>query len=267
MRETYCEFWNWVSDDIMPHFYIISDIHGFYKEMREALDKAGFDPNDKSSWLISLGDEMDRGPDPEKVINYIMSLPRAIWVKGNHQTLMEDLITRGYPCSHDWHNGTMQSVLSLAPNAKIQSEAFAVAYEKTKPFFDKAIDYLEFKNYILVHSFIPLKSLDSMPKYYTRNRKFEFDPDWRCAHANAWEEARWGNPFDLAAQGLLPDKTLVFGHWHTSWPRYKYEDKPEWGKDADFGLYYGNGYIGVDACTAYSGRVNCLVIEDEFKEG
>ena len=31
----------------------------------------------------------------------------------------------------------------------------------------------------------------------------------------------------MAARGLLPDKTVVFGHWHTSWPRYKYNNEPE----------------------------------------
>ena len=250
----------------MPKFYVVSDVHGFYDEMKKALDEAGFDPNDDNSWLISLGDEMDRGPDPEKVINYIMSLPRAIWVKGNHQTLMEDLIARGYACSHDWHNGTMQSVMSLAPNAKTQAEGFTIAYEKTKPFFNKAIDYLELKNHIFVHSFISLKCLDGLSKYYTRNRQFEFDPDWRYAHASEWEAARWGNPYELAKKGFLPDKTLVFGHFHTSWPRHKYEGEPEMGKSADFSIYYGDGYIGIDGCTAYSGKVNVLVINDEFLE-
>lgn len=230
--------------------------------MRTALDEAGFDPNDENSWLISLGDEMDRGPDPESVINYIMSLPRAIWVRGNHQSLMEDLITRGYPCQHDWHNGTMQSVLSLAPNARLQSEAFTIAYEKTKPFFDKAVNYLELKNHIFVHSFIPLKSLDGLPKYYTKNRKFEFDPDWRHAHASEWEEARWGNPFQLAKDGFLPDKTLVFGHWGV------YDQRPRDYEGEDlFDIIYGDGYIGIDATTALSGQVNVLVLEDEFLEG
>ncbi len=252
----------------VPKFYILSDVHGFYKEMREALDRAGFDPNDDNSWLISLGDEMDRGPEPEGVINYIMNLPRAIWVKGNHQTLMEDLITRGYPRSHDWHNGTMQSVLSLAPNAKIQSDTFAIAYEKTKPFFDKAVNYFELDKYILVHSFVPLVNEDGLPTYYTRNKNFSFNPDWRNASDEEWRDAMWGNPFDLAMKGLnQTGKILIFGHFHCSYPRSILNGESEFGDDADFSIYYGNGYIGIDACTAYSDRVNCLVIEDNFKEG
>ena len=241
----------------MPKLYVLSDVHGFYNEMREALDKAGFDPNDKNSWLISCGDEMDRGNQPLEVLNYLMSLPRAIFVKGNHTTLMEELINRGYPLSHDWSNGTAQTVLDLAPTANDWRVACAIAYDNTKPFFDKEINYFETANYIFVHSFIP--------QYYTKNQQLEFNPDWRHAHASEWENARWGNPFELAEQGFLPDKTLVFGHFHASWPHSKYEGKPEFGKGADFSPYYGNGYIGIDACTAYTHKVNVLVLEDDFK--
>lgn len=33
--------------------------------------------------------------------------------------------------------------------------------------------------------------------------------------------------------------------------------------DADFSSYYGKGVIALDACTAYSGQVNCIILEDE----
>lgn len=77
----------------------------------------------------------------------------------------------------------------------------------------------------------------------------------------------WGNPFDLAMKGLnQTGKTLIFGHFHCSYPRSILNGESEFGDDADFSIYYGNGYIGIDACTAYSGRVNCLVIECRFME-
>ena len=251
----------------MPKFYICSDIHGFYDEFREALDEAGFDKSNPDHWLISLGDEMDRGPDPEKVINYLMNLPRAVFVRGNHTDLMEELTERKYPNSYDYSNGTFQSVLDLAPNAKTFKEACIIAGQKVKPFFDKEINYLELQNHILVHSFIPLKCNDNYPPYYTKNGSFEKDPDWRCAHASDWERARWGNPFDLAMDGFLPNKTLIFGHFHCSYPRAIFEHKPEFGNGSDFSIYYGNGYIGVDGCTAYSGKVNILTIKDDFIDG
>lgn len=252
----------------MPKFYIISDVHGFYKEMREALDEAGFDPNDENSWLISLGDEIDRGPEPEGVINYIMNLPRAIWVKGNHQTLMEDLITRGYPRSHDWHNGTMQSVLSLAPNAKIQSEAFAVAYEKTKPFFDKAVNYFETEHYVFCHSWIPVKCEDEFPYYYRHNRKFSKNEDWRVAHQSEWAQSMWLNPLEMAMSGLGIEKTIISGHWHCSAGWAIEKDLSEFGNGACFEpYYYEDKLIMLDAMTVCSHKVNCLVIEDDFIDG
>lgn len=251
-----------VENNQKRRFVVVSDVHGFFNEMVYALNEINFNP--ENDILVSLGDNIDRGPDPEKVINYLMNLPRAILVRGNHTDLMEALLERKYPKSFDYSNGTFQSVLDLAPNAKTFEEACIVAEQKVKPFFEKEVNYFETENYIFVHSFIPLINKDGLPMYYTRNRKFEFNPDWRYAHASEWEEARWGNPFDLASKGLLPDKTIVFGHYHTSYARNKFEGKPEFGDDADFSIYRGDGFIGIDACTAYSGKVNVLVLEDNF---
>ena len=230
----------------MLKFYVISDVHGFYDEMIYALDKAGFDPNNEEHWLISCGDELDRGRKPQTVIDYLMSLPRKIIVRGNHTTLLMEMIDRGYAKSYDWSNGTAQTVVDLAPNAKRMDVACSTAYYKTKDLVDCMVNYFETKNYIFVHSFVPEC------------------PDWRNASDQEWSDAQWGNPFDLAESGLLPDKTLVFGHWHTSWPRAKYNGEQEWGDGADFSIYYGDGYIGIDGCTAYTRKVNVLILEDVF---
>ena len=234
----------------MPKFYIFSDCHGYYNELRKALDEAGFDPNDKNSWLISLGDELDRGPDPEKIINYLMGFPRAIFIKGNHTTLMEELLERGYPLRHDWSNGTAQSVMDLAPNAKTTEEVFATAYMKTKPFFDKEIDYFETEHYVFCHGYIP----------YNEHK------DWRSATPSQWEDARWVNGMEIAMDGYTIDKCVICGHYHTSWG-HALQDRTfdEWGEEADFSpFYYKDKLIAIDACTARTGKVNVLVLEDEF---
>ena len=250
----------------MPKLYCISDIHGFYTEMRKALDEAGFDPNNEDHWLIVCGDVFDRGDQPAEVMRYLRNLPRKVLIKGNHESLVEECGARGDACSHDYSNGTYGTICELggAGEGRSFDECCIIAEQRVKPFFNMFVDYFETKNHIFVHSFVPLKCDDNLPMYYIRNRKFKVDPDWRNAHHSAWEQARWGNPYELAEQGLLPDKTLVFGHFHTSWPRHKYEGQPEWGEGADFNTYYGDGYIALDGCTAYSGKVNVLVLEDEF---
>ena len=183
-----------------------------------------------------------------------MSLERKILIKGNHESLLLDCLQRGYYYGYDCSNGTAQTIIDLAPEAQTFDQACTIAYSRIKDFVYSMVDYFESENYIFVHSFIPLNRDDA-----------SFDPDWRNASYENWDEqARWGNPFALADQGLLPEKTLVFGHWHTSWARSYFNDQPEWGEDADFSPFYGDGYIGIDACTAYSGKVNVIVLEDNF---
>lgn len=247
----------------MPKFFVVSDVHGFYDEMIEALNKVGFDKYNPEHWLISCGDNFDRGPKNVEVMHYLIGLPRKVLVRGNHESLLQDLCERGYPGSHDIANGTYDTVCEFggANLGRGFEECCIITENRTKNFIYSMKNYFETKNYIFVHSFVPLKNLDGKPMYYTRNRRLAIDHDWRNAHASAWEEARWGNPFELAKQGFLPDKTLVFGHWGT------YETKPEIYEGEDFfDPVFGDGYIGIDGTTAASGQVNVLVLEDEFLE-
>lgn len=91
---------------------------------------------------------------------------------------------------------------------------------------------------------------------------YSYISSWREADREQWNQARWFNGMD-AAQTADENKTIVCGHWHTSYGHSKYEHKgTEFGEDADFSPYYGPGIIAIDACTAFSGKSNCLVIED-----
>lgn len=143
-----------------------------------------------------------------------------------------------------------------------------VAIEKMKPLLDQMVDYYETENYIFVYSFVALKCNDNYPVYYTRNRKFEYDPDWRTAHASAWETARWGNPLDLAMKGLnKTGKTIIAGHWHCSTGWAMEAGITEFGYGSCFEpYYYKDELIMIDACTAYTHKVNILVLEDKFLE-
>ena len=65
--------------------YVISDIHGCYAEYLELLDKIHFSDRDE---LYVLGDAMDRGPDPIKVIQDLMMRSNVVYVVGNHDYMM-----------------------------------------------------------------------------------------------------------------------------------------------------------------------------------
>ena len=98
-------------DNKKQRFVVISDVHGFYDEMITALNEVNFNP--ETDFLISLGDNFDRGPKNKKVMDYLMALERKVLVRGNHEDLFEDLCHRRYPYQYDVSNGTYDAVCEL----------------------------------------------------------------------------------------------------------------------------------------------------------
>lgn len=249
----------------MAKFFVTSDIHSYYNELIAALNDAGFDKNNEEHYLVVCGDCFDRGPDSAKLLRYLNDLPRKVLVKGNHEQLLLDCCQRGYPMQHDMSNGTAKTIFHLGYGVEFE-DMCQYTLAKVRPLINSMVNYFETKNYIFVHSWIPVINKDGLPSHYTRGRKFEFNPDWRNASRKDWEAAMWGNPFDMAERGFLPDKTVVFGHWHCSTGWSKKEGRSEFGGDAKFDPYYGDGFIAIDACTAHSHKCNVIVIEDDFME-
>ena len=109
------------------------------------------------------------------------------------------------------------------------------------------------QRYIFVHGWIPC---------VYESGEFSYITDWRKARKDEWESARWYNGME-ATQVCMEEKTILCGHWHTSYGHAKFEQKgSELGPDADFSPYYGSRIIALDACTALSGKVNVVVLED-----
>lgn len=262
--------------------FACSDIHSAYTSWMEALNAAGFDENNPKHKIVVCGDLFDRMDESLQVYDFVKNMlekNKLIYIKGNHESLMEDCITRGYPARHDWSNGTAKSIIDLAPHAENFYDACAVVHEKMKPLLDKAVNYFETKNrYIFCHGWIPVTCKDDLPLYYKHNRKFEFNPDWRHAHYSEWEQARWLNGMDMARKGFIePGKTIICGHWHCSYGHYMQALKDaivneteitveEFGDTAIWDPYYDDGIIAIDKCVAYTNEINVLRLEDELLE-
>lgn len=248
--------------------FAVSDIHSFYDELIEALDEAGFDRNNPNHLLVCCGDYLDRGPKSWDVIDFLSHLHNVVLVRGNHEDLMEEMIDRGYAHSHDIHNGTYQSFLQLFPYVenKVNQKRFykqmspemkAVHELILKPFYSKMVNYFETEHYVFCHGYIPDKK------------------DWRTGN---WYESRWVNGIEThhfmrKNNRLNTDKTIVCGHWHCSWgwshlaQKYKeFPQKTHEDFEKAFQPYREPGLIAIDACTAYSGKVNVVVLEDNLLE-
>lgn len=62
--------------------YIISDIHGCYREFLELLELIEFSSQDE---LYILGDMIDRGPEPVHLLQDLMLRPNVYPILGNHE--------------------------------------------------------------------------------------------------------------------------------------------------------------------------------------
>lgn len=261
-------------------YYVVADIHGFYTPLKEVLTKEGFFEDREAHKLIVCGDLFDRGAESCKVQSFICDLMQkdeVILIRGNHEDLVLEFIehiTRwmgpNVIGTHHWSNGTIDSLLQLADISLIS------AYDYPKEFAKKVMDtpfireiipamknYYETRNYIFVHGWIPCRVIG---KGTQQTDVFMYEDDWRTQDETQWARARWMNGMLAASQSVIePKKTIVCGHWHCSYGHAVLEGKcSEFDDDADFSPYYGKGIIALDACTAYSGQINCLVIEDEM---
>lgn len=79
----------------MARNLIIGDIHGMYDRMISVLSASGFNPEEDN--LYAVGDFCDRGPEPVRVLDYVMKLPHFLPVVGNHDMWLYDYLCRRRP--------------------------------------------------------------------------------------------------------------------------------------------------------------------------
>lgn len=69
--------------------YVISDIHGEYEKYIDILNQIEFSDEDV---LYILGDIVDRGGSPVKILLDIMERPNVFPIMGNHDLMALDIL-------------------------------------------------------------------------------------------------------------------------------------------------------------------------------
>ncbi len=253
----------------MIKYFVTSDIHSYFDVFHKALLAKGFEIDNPEHKLIVCGDLFDRGDQTVELFKFVKSLgDRFIYVRGNHEDLlfdcMDEIMCGHIPSSHHRHNGTVKTICQFC------GENEWIIYDPTwryricatmQPILDwideKSVDYFEVGDYVFVHGWVPCyKGLD----------------DFRNATKEDWERARWDNGMEMWTypRCRVDGKTVVCGHWHCSygWSHIRQKRK-EWpntshkGWQKSFEPFVDDGIIALDACTAYSGLCNVVVIEED----
>ena len=143
----------------MGRTYVMSDIHGMAELLWEMLDQIQFSASDT---LYILGDMIDRGPDPEGVLDTVMAQENIIALMGNHEDAFAgwyDSILKGGIYGYYYNT---YDILSRSPSG-CNKIAEYVQWMKGLPYYKKI--KVDGKNYLLAHA-----STDGILS--VRNRKY-----------------------------------------------------------------------------------------------
>ena len=227
--------------------YIVSDIHGCYDQYRALLEKLHFSDEDA---LYVLGDVVDRGPEPIKVLQDMRKRPNVVFILGNHDftmySLMRHLMVEITKENYDSH---LTEEIMLALNLWLQ-DGGRVTMEQFRD-LDSAqmkdiLDYIaeaslyevikhNGKEYRLVHAglsnFAPDKGLDEYDLYDFLEKRADY--------------GRRYYPQD--------NIYLVTGHTPTVYIE-------GWGKPE---VYRKHGHIAIDCACVAGGKLAAFCVETE----
>lgn len=229
--------------------YVIGDIHGEYDKLRELLEKMKFSDDD---YLYVLGDVIDRGPHPIKVLSLLMTLPNCTCIAGNHERMalpnfklfMEE-VTEEFLFRLDHSDMSRLTEWQLNGAESTIDEFSRLSYEEREGIIDFIGDFEAYsqievnnKKYLLVHA--------GLLNFYSQKRMEFYDID----------ELVWVEP-DYSQQ-YFKDTVLVTGHTSTQ----LIEENPNPGY-----IYRANNHIAMDCGACFEGgRLAgiCLETGEEF---
>lgn len=260
-------------------YFVFSDVHGEYDALQTALKDAGYDRNNPTHKLISLGDNFDRGPKSKDIFQFLKNR-NAICVKGNHDLFLQEYLEKGmdgeFVLFNILHNGLGETIKSFG-NTREDNIINVKELERTR---------VNILNY-----FSGLASwIKNMPLCYeTEHCIFTHAginptiPNWKDTdeHYMTWDIE------DSYAQCNNTYKIVFIGHHHAFRVKQQAEehgvryvdinkDKPElffpedgtshrilsFGNTDEHSPYLNGNKIAIDGCSNLTKKVNVVVIED-----
>lgn len=149
--------------------YAIGDVHGrsdLLAELMEKIERDNAARPPAKTYVVLLGDLVDRGPDSRGVIDYLISNPpswaRPVYIQGNHEEFFldvlngrDDVITHwlaygGYECAESYGVSKGWTLNATAP--EIGERLRAQVPQSHRAFLKAMADTFRFGDYLFVHA-------------------------------------------------------------------------------------------------------------------
>lgn len=213
-------------------YYAIGDVHGLDYELKELLDKI---PLTKSDVLIFMGDVIDRGSNPKRVVDTILEMKslgyNVVTLMGNHEDVFLSYknrnTQRGTNNASYCYSRIKGSYYPLLSGGLATLESYnhnSYMIECHIKYYSNLKLYYETQHYIFVHAGLrPLVQLDKQTRY----------------------DMLWIRDEFIESKFAF-GKTIVYGHSVLSMknPVYNYSK------------------IGIDTGAVFGGRLTCLCLPD-----
>ena len=232
--------------------YVISDIHGCYDAYCRLLKKIHFSDEDM---LYVLGDAVDRGPEPIRLLQDLMMRPNVIFILGNHEYMMLKVLSRlavevteENAEQHLTAEDMMNFTYWMQDGGSTTCEQFrklpADQQQEILEYLQDASLYEEVETgtcrYVLVHAGIARFEEEKPLEDYALGDFLFHRADYRRTYFS--DSGKYGSA-----------KTyLVTGHTPTMAIR----------EDGQPLVYSGQGHLAVDCGCVFGGRLAALCLED-----
>lgn len=210
--------------------YVLSDLHGQYDKFMDMLKLTKFNDNDK---MYILGDIFDRGPDPLKILDYIICKKNIDFIPGNHEYMFLEFYNT-YDARLWSYNGGKTTMTQLM--------------KRGEDYLKALYDYLTKLPLVKIHDkFILTHAGLYLPKNQNQYTLQEI-LSLQNAEFNLWSRSNINN------ERQYKDYTVICGHTPTL-----YVDPDQY----QMSIVRRKGTIYIDCGATFSdGRLACLRLED-----
>ncbi len=126
--------------------FVIGDIHGGLKALRQVLKKVQVNPKDT---LVFLGDYVDGWSESAQVIDFLIELNKkhqCIFIKGNHDLWCENWLRTGEGETIWLAHGGKETKKSYNTYSEKQKQKHLAFFQQMKPY------YIDNKNRLFIHA-------------------------------------------------------------------------------------------------------------------
>ena len=228
--------------DFQMATYVVSDIHGEFYKYIKMLELINFNDEDN---LYILGDTLDRGPDPIKLLLDMSMRSNVFPLLGNHELMAIDILETLLVEIKEENCESQIDAEVIGKLMEYQNNGGDITLKQFKELpYEERFDLLDY-----LKDFELYDVVDVGDKTFILSHTGNIDSNKKLSKHSVEELVFIRADYD---KQVFADPNIFLVSGHT--PTLAITGKPE--------IYYKNNNINIDCGAAFGGRLACLRLDD-----